>query len=167
MRSCALLAALCCLLLAQGANEWFKAGAKASDRGDYQEAIKNYSLAIETDPKHLNSYLNRASAYYYIGEYNASIADNDVAVKLDPNNASAFKSRGVAYFALGEYNASIADLTKAIKIDPSFDYAYYYRALAYLETNRSDEAKKDALIACDLGNCDLEQRLTAEGLFDD
>ena len=67
-------------------------GDKNIDAKKFDDAIKNYTDAIELDPNYSNAYNNRGALYFNTGEHEKGIADFKKAVELDPNNESAVKN---------------------------------------------------------------------------
>ena len=84
----------------------------------FDNAISDYSNAIDTNPKFAVAYQNRGSAYSIKGDYYKAISDYDKAIELNPKNALTYASRGNAYFMLNQFNNAIADYNKAIEFDP-------------------------------------------------
>jgi tetratricopeptide (TPR) repeat protein len=52
-----------------------KEGVKKADDGDFENALKCFSKAIDLSPKDSISYFNRASLRKYLGDTDGSIAD--------------------------------------------------------------------------------------------
>ena len=55
--------------------DWFLKGRKLSETGDYQEAIRALTNAIELDPQNDAAYLNRGLAHHKAGNQEAAIED--------------------------------------------------------------------------------------------
>jgi tetratricopeptide (TPR) repeat protein len=58
--------------------------------GNFEEAIRDYTLALEHNKKHFNAYNNRAMAYFTIGEWEKGIVDMRMAAQ--GGNANAIES---------------------------------------------------------------------------
>ncbi len=114
------------------------------------QAIADYSKAIELDPNAANVYNNRGVAYYALDEYDLAVADYSKAIELDPNAANVYNNRGVAYYALDEYDLAVADYSKAIELDPNYAYGYYNRGVAYYALAEYDLAVADYSQAIEL-----------------
>ena len=50
----------------------------------YKEALNEYDLVIERDPKYADAYYNRGLAYFDMGIYDKSIQDNTDCIAIDP-----------------------------------------------------------------------------------
>jgi formylglycine-generating enzyme required for sulfatase activity/tetratricopeptide (TPR) repeat protein len=88
-----------------------------------QEAIQDYSAAIELNPKHVSSYYNRAGAYATLGRFDLGVRDYNKVIELDPNNAAAYYNRGAAKAGLRYYQGAIRDYQKALELQPGWGKA--------------------------------------------
>jgi Flp pilus assembly protein TadD len=61
----------------------YLAGLAALDRGDYQQALRLLSTAIEVDPRDVWAYLKRATAYEQTGDREKAIADYRSVLAID------------------------------------------------------------------------------------
>lgn len=57
-------------------------GNEAFGREDFRAAIKSYTEAIDTDPRHAKAHTLRASAYLRLGNYERAMQDAVRAIKL-------------------------------------------------------------------------------------
>ena len=71
-----------------------------------EEAIRDYSKAIEINPQNANAFYNRGLYYLIIIEGSAlddlgrkedAIKDYSKAIEINPQNAYAFNNRGLYY----------------------------------------------------------------------
>jgi tetratricopeptide (TPR) repeat protein len=124
-----------------------KAGLAASKSGNYDEAIRLYTKAIESaelSQENLSkSYNNRGIAWHGKGEYDKAIADYTKAIELGPKYVDAYYNRGLDWYEKGEYDKAIADYTKAIELDPKYVEAYYNRGNAWDDKGDYDKADAD------------------------
>ncbi|MBD2450773.1 tetratricopeptide repeat protein [Nostoc sp. FACHB-152] len=115
-----------------GSNEQFsyQEGISQYEKGNYQEAVSNFTQTIEINPQNSLAYNHRGDAFYRLGDYEKAQADSSRAIALNPQDANAYYDRGFARFGLGKYQQAITDYTQAIKINSQNSYAYYGRGLA-------------------------------------
>ena len=113
--------------------------------GDYDTAIKNFSQALQLNPRDASAFVNRGNARYeaaqHSGEpekqYQAAIADFNQALKLKPQDASALISRGSVRYDVAqyskdpekEYSTAIADFNQALNLNPRATEAYVKRGV--------------------------------------
>ena len=77
-------------------NDCLVRGLKYFAKGNYEFAIKDFSIAVALDPNNPGAYFNRGSAYYKTGEFANAIVDLDKAIMLDPQNRYARDLRNKA-----------------------------------------------------------------------
>ena len=76
---------------------------------EFQEAVNEYTRAIELNEAEPASYSNRAMAYLKLKNYARCIEDADKAIKLKPDYVKAYHRRGKAYLACNKLDLAIRD----------------------------------------------------------
>src|SRR4030042_4445107 len=84
------------------------------ERGNYNQAITEYTKIIELDSKNKLAYAQRANANYGIGDFEKVITDCDKALSIDPDIVLALLLRGNAYTCIGKYEEALNDINHAI-----------------------------------------------------
>ncbi len=125
------------------AQDYFRRGFRASSEGHTQEAVKEYSKAIELDPSFASAYHNRGILYNNLGEQQKALDDYNKAIELDPSYAYAYNGRGNVYSDLGEQQKALDDYNKAIELDPSYAFAYNGRGNVYRGFGERQKALDD------------------------
>jgi len=113
------------------------------DEGSYEEAIREFNIAIASAPDMGEAYNDRGLAYLAIGENDKALADFDKAIELIPGSGGPYSNRGAVYLSLGNYAQAVADLDKAIELSPNLAKAYHNRGLTYLGLGEADKAILD------------------------
>jgi tetratricopeptide (TPR) repeat protein/serine/threonine protein kinase len=116
----------------------------------YEEAVADYTRAIEVDPQYAAAWNNRGATYGELGQPEKSVADCTKAIALDPKDANAWTNRGVAYLDLRQAHQAVADYSKAIELNPKFVPAWINRAAAYAQLGHADKAIADCARAIEL-----------------
>jgi len=129
---------------------------KAYDNNDYEEALSNYSFAIESYwvPEQLKSdlYFSRAEAYYDyasafgLGDdiYIKSLEDYNAALHLEPDRMEGYYKRADVYAALGAHAEALANFDIATQLDePDAFWSYIRRAAYFRETGDYEKALND------------------------
>jgi Flp pilus assembly protein TadD len=107
----------------------------APNRTNFEENIENaineFSQAIQKDPKYADAYSNRAVAYMQQKKFNKAQEDLKRALELNPNSASIhynmaslYSLKGDVDLALDEINASLSrgfSDYDALRKDPDLD----------------------------------------------
>ncbi len=98
------------------ANSYIIRGDDLLDRGDFDQTIAHYDIAIELYPGNAAAFNNRGLAYLNSGNYDQAIEDFDRAIELDPEAAYAYYYRGMSKLEIGEKQNAILDLEQAIDL---------------------------------------------------
>lgn len=114
------------------------------------EAIKDFSKAIELNKDYTNAYYDRGIAYYVKGNLNAAIKDYDKAIELNPNYTQAYNNRGIAYKDKGNPDEAIKNYDKVIELNPNFSEAFVNRGMVYNDKGNFEEAIKNYSKAIEL-----------------
>lgn len=80
-----------------------------------EDALQDFTAAIETDPSSALSFNSRALLLERLGQPAAALADHDAAVALDARDAGYIKSRGLCARTLGQYEAAARDFTRCVE----------------------------------------------------
>ena len=98
------------------AKQHYDKGVEYGQQGRFDDAIAEYTKAIELDPSLAEAYGNRGNAYRALGEVQRAIADYAEAIRLNPQDAGAYASRALAYTALGKDRSAERDIDKAVEL---------------------------------------------------
>lgn len=85
--------------------------------GYLDQAIADYTKAIELKPTLPDAYNNRGLVYNWQKKWQLAIADLSKAIQLSPQNPLYYKNRAVAYSSVN-LDLALADLAMALKYDP-------------------------------------------------
>lgn len=86
-------------------------------KGQYNEAIGEYTKALKMNPHYAIAYCNRGMAYAKNGHYEQAIADYSQALSIDPKHSTSYYNRGIAHLRLGDSKQAIEDFQGAAKLD--------------------------------------------------
>ena len=124
--------------------EWYERGFGLVTSGNYNDAEKAFSKAIELNPLYATAYVNRGNVFYVLGNPQQAIDDFNKAIDLNPRLAEAYNNRGVAYGdKFGNYQQEIQDTNKAIELNPQYAGAYYNRGLTFGKLGNYQQAIQD------------------------
>jgi len=112
-------------------------------KGQYDQAIVEFSEAIKLNPDSAEAYRERGNAYGKKVRYDQAISDYTEAIRLDPEYAGNFIVRGITYGETGQNDQAINDFTKAIRLNPNNAMAYKCRGSAYHNKGQCDQAVSD------------------------
>lgn len=100
------------------AQDWFQKGMVFERQGVYEEAIKMYTAAVESDDYFSEAYFRRGKAYMASHKTSAmeALIDFNKTIDLDPRNAEAYYERGLLHaFILNNENA-LSDMRTAANL---------------------------------------------------
>lgn len=135
-------------------SDYVNKGIEMASNRKLDEAIINFSKALELDPNNMLVWFNRALAYMQMCKYDRALYDLNNAINGGCNDAIAFFSRGVCYLSNHMYKEAVLDLSKSIELDPKDMESLMNRGLAYTNLGCLDEALHDytKLIEIDSNN---------------
>jgi len=93
-------------------------GDKAFSSGEYSEAIKQYTEALDVDRENSRALNKRAEAYTLNKQYAFANADLNTLVKLLPTSAPAHSFHGKVSLLLGEFEQASMAYSNAIQLKP-------------------------------------------------
>ena len=146
---------------ARGAKSAAYSGDKVRAKELYQEAINDYTDAINLRPKRANTYNTRGWTKYLFGQfeteqgnaaeaqklYQEAISDVNEALRLKPKGkrywSAFYHTRGVAKAALGDHNGAIEDFDQCIQLNSKKALYYHDRGEAKEALGQHEAAKAD------------------------
>jgi tetratricopeptide (TPR) repeat protein len=134
------------------ADEYFIAGFnKLVEPGDEvvtgnQQAIQEFSRAIQLNPKYQYAYFMRAHVYRQVQEFQKSLTDYNQAILLNPKYSEAYNNRAnLKIYKLNDIQGALADYNQAILLNPKDSAAYNSRGI--LKANKLNDIQ-GALADC-------------------
>ena len=95
-----------------------KKGNYRLEDGQLDEAVKEFSEALQKNPEHAMAHLGLALTYMQMENYDVSMQELNTVIKLNPEIAAAYADRGILYDRLGKHKKALADYRKALEMDP-------------------------------------------------
>lgn len=125
-------------------------GAAYANKKQYDNAISDYTKAIELNPGYAAAYHNRAIAYAKTEQHDKAISDFSKVIELSLGDSAAYVGRAFAYANKKQFDEAIFDYTKAIELNPNDSDAFQNRSMAYASMNQFDQAASDRNKAIEL-----------------
>jgi serine/threonine protein kinase/tetratricopeptide (TPR) repeat protein len=117
-------------------------------------AVAELDRAIQINPRHYWSLVQRGICHRELGEHVLAAADFSNCIGLWPEFAWGYFNRGCALDQAGNRTQAILDYSAAIDRDPRFVLAFLNRGLARLELKQYQPALDDFDSAANLGRDD-------------
>lgn len=99
-------------------------GSIATNKGEPDQAIVEYTEAIKKNPDLVDAYNNRGCVYIRKRDYDKAISDFNEAIELNPDCARTYYNRALAYIGTADYDQALSDYSRAVslghKSDPDF-----------------------------------------------
>ena len=115
--------------------------------GLFKDALKEYTLAIQKDPRNSDLYLGRGRCHEKLNRESRNIElaikDYSQAYELDHNNLAAIRFRGDLYAATGDYFKALADYTVYLTTDRKNMAMYEEKAAIHIRLKMYSEAVGD------------------------
>lgn len=87
------------------------------EKGNYRDAIDDFTQAIKLRPDIAAGYRFRAMAHAELGNVPRAIADLDQAIRLKPDDIQALLNRGTFFLRQKQYENALEDCNKGLAID--------------------------------------------------
>lgn len=117
-----------------------------------EEAVQNYSKAIELNNKYFDAYVNRGVIYSQMNKNEEALKDFNKAVEINDKNPAPYINKAILYKKLKNNLAAEVNYEIAIKLNRKDPEAYYNRGLYHSESGNYKEAVKDFSKAIHLDN---------------
>lgn len=95
------------------------AGNAAFKAGNFDEAVEQFTKAIEADSTNHVLYSNRSGAHAAKGSFTEALLDANKCIELKGDWAKGHSRRGAAYFGLKNWPQAQAAYEKGLELDPS------------------------------------------------
>lgn len=87
------------------------------ENGQPQEALQDYTEAIQIFPLRADAYLHRAHLYASLDDYKSALQDYNQVIELDPNNPDWYKQRAFLHYSNRKVELARLDLKMARSIE--------------------------------------------------
>eukprot|EP00744_Colponema_vietnamica_P016963 GILI01023816.1.p1 GENE.GILI01023816.1~~GILI01023816.1.p1 ORF type:complete len:442 (+),score=155.43 GILI01023816.1:55-1380(+) len=88
-------------------------------KGDFEQAVAEYSKGISLDPSQQVLLSNRAACYLRLEKWQEALSDAQKARELNPNCLKAHFREGQAFLGLRDFAEAASSFWSAMQIDPS------------------------------------------------
>lgn len=111
--------------------------------GKYKTAIKDYTKALNINPKDYTAYVGLGDIYLDLKNYDLAMKNYIYSIEI-ASTYDAYNGKGYIKLSyLNDIGGAIDDLTKAININPKREEAYINRGFAYYSNKNYKKAVID------------------------
>ena len=123
-------------------NQKLSDGWKFYAAGNYQQAVKSFTDAINIFPRNAYGYFGRGTAYSEMHDNRNALADFNKSIEIAPNHFT-YNNRGKINFEMKNYSAALEDFNKALQVNPNDATAYCNRGMIYFAVQNFNLGMKD------------------------
>jgi tetratricopeptide (TPR) repeat protein len=106
----------------------------------YEDAVADFTAAIQLNPQDADAYSMRGAVYRDLGRYSEAVSDLTQAIQLDPQSLQSYVMRGNVYHHLHQDEQAMLDYNHGIELDPTIPSWYFGRGLVYEGWGEEDKA---------------------------
>lgn len=135
----------------QNAKKFYKSGQDFFDAGNYQDAIAQFTSAINLSPEYKEAYQYRGIAYQSLNEHKKAADDFNRAIIFDPKSEVLLTLLAKSYNELKQYKEAIDAVNKATFLNRKYVPAYQEKIKAMIALDKAFDALKvsDSTLALD------------------
>jgi tetratricopeptide (TPR) repeat protein len=124
----------------QRAVGYYNLGVIYKDKGDLDEAVREYKLVIEKDPAYVMAHNNLGIIYHSKGLIDESIREFSIAIELDPDLAVAYYNLGRVFQSQGRDESAVEQYKLALKFKPDYPEAHNNLGAIYKSKGFGEDA---------------------------
>lgn len=94
-------------------------GNAAFSSGNYTDAIRHFTDAINLAPTNHVLYSNRSAAYASLNQYSEALQDAKKTVDLKPDWSKGYSRLGAAHHGLRQFDEAVSAYNKGLEVDPN------------------------------------------------
>jgi len=102
---------------------YIERGLSCYQKGDYNEAIKQFQEALKLNPGKAEIHYNLGLTYQAKGLLNEAVEEYRKALEVNPEDAETHNNLGIVYYNQGSYRKAIEEFKLALSINPDFEIA--------------------------------------------
>ena len=105
-----------------------QAGKDLLEKGQFEQAIKEFSIQISSSPEEIQAIYLRGVAFRKLGKLDSSLKDFNKAILINPKNPDLFSDRAIVYHLMSKSEEAIADMNTSVLLDDENGFRYSCRA---------------------------------------
>jgi len=119
----------------------FQLGLALEQKGKLDEAIRQYSKALQLAPNYAAAHTNLGAVLVHKGDIKGAVYHYYEALKKNPYDAGAYNNLGNILFGMGRTREAILAYREALRWHPDMPQSLY--SLAWIKATHSNEAFRD------------------------
>ncbi|MFO7984572.1 MAG: tetratricopeptide repeat protein [Desulfatiglandaceae bacterium] len=115
-------------------------GADLAQKGQWQQAIRHFTKALEIKPDYPEAHSNLANVLYDQGYVNQAFRHFEQALKVNPDAVEVHYNYGTALAERGKVKEAVDHYLKAIGLEPDLLQAHYNLGILYAQQKKFKDA---------------------------
>ena len=120
-------------------------GVRADEKGQYDEAIINLNLAVDSKPENDMAWLTRGIVRIHMSDFSSAVVDFNKAIYLNPARPKTYLYRYIAYSRTENYQFAFGDINHYLGLAPSDTLGRVYRLEISLKLKEYEAVYEDML----------------------
>ena len=120
-------------------------GVRADEKGQYDEAIINLNLAVDSKPENDMAWLTRGIVRIHMSDFSSAVVDFNKAIYLNPARPKTYLYRYIAYSRTENYQFAFGDINHYLGLAPSDTLGRVYRLEISLKLKEYEAVHEDML----------------------
>jgi tetratricopeptide (TPR) repeat protein len=121
-------------------DEYLDRGNLFLDAGKFDDAIADFSKALELDPKNILALSDRGLAYVWKDQLETADKDLTAAAAIQPDDAVLLRARGLYFERKGDWKSAITFFERSLQSEPKSAFSLQHKAFAEMSAGLSDQA---------------------------
>jgi Tfp pilus assembly protein PilF len=122
-----------------GAKQHFDYGSALQKEGRLEEAVEQYKIALQFNPKDPNTHMNFALALTGQSKFDAAVPHMETALRLQPDSAEFHVGYATLLQRIGRADEAASHLEAGIRLKPDLPDTHYSYAAFLATRGKSDE----------------------------
>ncbi len=107
-----------------------------SPTGEFSEAVKALTRALEAEPRIANAWLIKGFCLFALEQFQDALIAYATSLEIDPDNPHTWFYKGRAHISLDNFDDAVAAFDHALVLEPEFGEAYYYKGIALAKAQK-------------------------------
>lgn len=120
-------------------------GVRADEKGQFEEALINLNLAVESKPNDDMAWLTRGIVRIHMSDFSSAVVDFNKAIYLNPSRPKSYLYRYIAYSRTENYQFAFGDINHYLTLAPSDTLGRVYRLEIALKLKEYEAVNEDMI----------------------
>ncbi len=166
---CRFISLITVIFILSGCNkspdEYFQEGLQQYNTGNFSEAIKNLSKAVDLEPENVKARFFLGMSYKNIGDVKKAVEQIDYSRQLNPEDFFILLNLADCYMKLGIFEQALKWVRESLKIKPDFMDSHLLLGVALLKSGNTQPAKEEIDFILKVTDKDNDSYMNSQAKF--